>query len=236
MAREAGTLLTEPQPCTFTNPEIQPVQVDYDDFAGLCHALRGVDLVISTVTGDPQLILIQAAGTSRVLLFVPSEFEGKIDKRPGGNDPLDHGSAQARRLLRQWEQSSGMKSTIFSCGVFMERFHPSGLASFNLGSSSGVYESGDYILDLPNANAIIVERNSQGRSVRICMTSIYDVARFVAAAVEIGPGAWPKEYTMRGDRRSLTDLVGICSRELQGMFQTQKLRTRNIERGLTHRL
>lgn len=49
------------------------------------------------------------------------------------------------------------------------------------------------------------------------MTSIYNVAQFVAAAVELGSEDWPREFTMCGDRMSLTDLVGTCSREFGGI-------------------
>ena len=177
-------------------------------------------MVISTVTGPEQLSLITAAGYSRVRYFVPAEFEGKIDRRPSNNDPLDHGSTEARALLRQW-QASGMQYTIFSCGIFMERFHPSGLNTFGVGSSSGVVNAGDYILNLPNASATYVELNAQNRNVRIRLTSIYDVAAFVVAAVEYGPANWPREFTMAGDRLSLIDLVGVCSRQFGGMYQPQ---------------
>ncbi|TDZ67275.1 hypothetical protein CTRI78_v003071 [Colletotrichum trifolii] len=32
--------------------------------------------------------------------------------------------------------------------------------------------------------------------------SVNDVAQFVAAAVDVGPGSWPREFKMRGDRTS----------------------------------
>lgn len=180
-------------------------------------------MVISTVTGVEQLNLISAAGHSRVRFFVPSEFEGKVSNRPSGTDLLHHGSSESRALLRQW-QASGMQYTIFSCGIFMERFLPSGLNAIGVGASSGVLVAGDYVLDLSTATAALVERNAQGRTVRVCLTSIYDVANFVVAAVDLGPINWPREFTMSGDRLSLIDLVGTCSRELRGKCRPERLK------------
>ena len=111
-----------------------------------------------------------------------------------------------------------MKYTIFSCGIFMERFHPNGLQSFGIGQSSGVAVPGDYILDINNHTAEYVERNSRSHTVRVCLTSIYDVARFIVAAVDLGIREWPREYTMRGDRLSLQDVVGACGLVLGSMY------------------
>ncbi|CAM1501118.1 Fc.00g102800.m01.CDS01 [Cosmosporella sp. VM-42] len=212
---------------TYTNPEIQVLAVDYSDQEALRYALQGMDLVISTVTGNEQIALINAAGHNRVRRFVPSEFEGALDKRPS-NDPLGHGSSEARSLLRRWRESTGMKSTVFSCGIFMERFHPYGLGSLGVGSSSGVVNPGDYILNINDHTAQFVERDSDGHTVRVCMTSINDVARFVVAAIDLDPRNWRREYTMRGDRLSLRDVVGTCSRMLGVPFEHQRYQTEEI--------
>lgn len=168
--------------------------------------------MISTISGAEQINLIDAARRARVRLFVPSEFEGSLSHRPT-NDPLDHGSHAALELLQRCAQAKphSMQYTIFSCGLFMERFAPGGLQVYNLGSSTGVQSPNDYIADVANATGEIIENNAQGRPVRVNLTSVYDVARFVAAAIEIGPGTWPREFRMRGDHMSVRDIITACS-------------------------
>lgn len=200
--------------------ECQVAEVDYSDIQRLRYVLRGVDLVISTIGGPEQLYLIDAARLARVRYFVPSEFEGGIDQRPT-NDPLDdRGSAAALEALQRPPQSGSrpMLYTVFSCGILMERFAPGGLSQYNMGRSSYVQVPGDYLVNIQAATAEIVETNSEGGPVQVCMTSVYDVARFVAAAIEIGPRNWPREYRMRGDRMTVRDIVGACSRLRAGMF------------------
>ncbi|OTA00773.1 hypothetical protein A9Z42_0010600 [Trichoderma parareesei] len=198
-------------------PEFEPFDVqvhvvDYHDHGSLGYALQGVDLVISTISGAEQLNLIDASGRGRVRMFVPSEFEGSLSRRPSRNDPLDRGSSQALALLKQWSESSRMKYTVFSCGLFMERFHPYGLGStFNIGHGSGVGGAGEFLVNFSMATAEYTERDSKGHSVRVCLTSVYDVVRFVVAAVDLGPSHWPHEFTMCGERMTVRDLVNACS-------------------------
>lgn len=196
-------------------------EVDYSNVQRLRYILRGVDLVISTIGGDEQLCLINAARLARVRYFVPSEFEGGIDQRPA-NDPLDdRGSAAALEALRRPspQGSPTMVYTVFTCGILMERFAPGGLSQYNMGRSSYVQVPGDYLVNIHTATADIVETNSEGRPVQVCMTSVHDVARFVAAAIEIGPRNWPREYMMRGDHMTVRDIVGACSRFRASMFR-----------------
>lgn len=175
-----------------------------------------MDLAISTISGTEQLSLINAAGRARVRVFVPSEFEGSLSRRPSHNDPLDRGSSQALALLKQWESASRMRYTVFACGIFMERFHPYGLGYLNIGYGSGVSGVGDYLLHISHATAEYAAENSKGHTVRVCLTSVYDVVRFIVAAIDLGPRNWPHEYSMRGDRMSVRDVVGTCSRVRNG--------------------
>lgn len=191
-------------------------------------------MLISTIQGDSQLNLIEAACRARVRTFVPSEFEGALAHRPTADDPLDRGSAAALRLLSEWSRSRSshrMRYTVFSCGVFYERFHPSGLAFFNIGAGANVQLPGDYLLDVNAATAEIVQRNAQGGSTALTMTSVYDVARYVAGAIEIGPENWPEELRMRGDQLTVLELVQACSTARAG-----KQFTRPHLISLAHRL
>lgn len=204
--------------------------VNFADVEELRYALQGVDLVISTIPGQSQLHLIDAAHRARVRTFVPSEFEGALTRRPPpSNDPLDRGSAQALDRLRELSQPqpqhpqphslsspsspsySHMSFTVFSCGVLYERLAPGGLAAFNIGAGQTLVGQGDYLADIGGATAEIVESNAHGGRVLVSMTSVYDVARFVAAAVEIGPERWPRELRMRGDQLSVRDIVGTAT-------------------------
>lgn len=108
-----------------------------------------------------------------------------------------------------------MKYTVFSCGIFYERFAPGGLQACGMGVTCRIRNQGDYLIDIGRGTAEIPETNPQGRSVQVVMTSAVDVARFVAAAVELGIDSWPREFKMRGSRMSTQRLQEICS-EVRG--------------------
>lgn len=202
---------------------VQVAVVDYANVPELRYTLRGIDLVISTISEEPQLNLIDAARHARVRTFVPSEFEGALGHRPTSNDPFDRGSGVALRRLNEWSQSTSgnyaLRYTVFSCGVFYERFQPGGLGTIlNIGAGSNIHTPGSYLMNVDTAGAEIVNQNAQGGPFVVSMTSLYDVARFVAAAIEIGPDRWPRELRMRGDQLSVIDIVGACSTASRGEF------------------
>ncbi|KAF4982894.1 hypothetical protein FZEAL_1590 [Fusarium zealandicum] len=210
---------------------VQVMQVNYDDATSLAYALHGVNLVISIVSGNEQLSLISAAAQSGVLHFVPSEFEGSLEKRPLDVDQLDPqaSSSQARTFLRRCARSTQMKWTVFSCGILMERFLPGGLCGVSMGYGSGLAYAGSYLLDIDNYTAEYVDKDARGRTVRVCMTSVYDLASFVVAAIDLGPANWPREFTMRGDRLSLRDVVGHCGRATNAAFQHTQWRFGDLD-------
>ncbi|KAI0179147.1 NAD(P)-binding protein [Hypoxylon sp. FL1284] len=195
--------------------DCQVAVVDYTNLETLQFALQGVDLVISTISGAEQLNLIDAARRARVRCFVPSEFEGALNHRPPtGTDPFDNDSSAALAQLRDWSSSSRnhpMKYTVFSCGIFYERFAPNGLQAYDMGITCRIRNQGDYLVDVGQGTAEIPQTNPQGRPVQVVMTSAVDVARFVAAAVELGIDTWPREFKMRGARMTTQRLQEICS-------------------------
>ncbi|KAH6631140.1 hypothetical protein B0J18DRAFT_121492 [Chaetomium sp. MPI-SDFR-AT-0129] len=193
-------------------PESQAVIVDYDDVEGLRYTLQGVDLVISTISGNEQLNLIDAARKARVKTFVPSEFEGSLSHRPA-IDPLDRGSQSALQFLERWSQSKShrMRYTVFSCGIFMERFSPGGMQTLGIGAGCGVQGPDDYLVNLQGARAEIIATTPSGTEARVSMTSVHDVAQFVTAALDISLNNWPKEFKMRGDSMTVQELVQACS-------------------------
>ncbi|KAL6922011.1 hypothetical protein FSST1_006037 [Fusarium sambucinum] len=211
--------------------DVQVTAVDYDNEDDLSFALQGVNLVICTFSGNEQLNLINAAAQNGVQFFVPSEFEGSIDKRPDNDQLYPYSySTEARQLLRRWARSSQMKWTVFSCGIFMERFLPGGLGSMFIGYRSELAMAGAYLLNTSAYTAECVEKNARGHTVRVCMTSVYDVAQFVVAAIVLGPASWPRELTMRGDRLSVRDVVGQCSRALNAPFQLSQWQAADPDR------
>lgn len=195
------------------------LQTDYNNASDLRFKLAGVDTVISTISGNAQLNLIDAAAAAHVRRFVPSEFEGSPSARPA-NDVLDNRQQAALARLQQYE-SQGMRYTVFTCGIFYERFGPGGMAASQIGVRSSIGQEGEYIMDLRRAKAQLPFYNEAGQPVYVCMTSARDVARFVVAALSLA--SWPREFRMRGDRMSVSDLVAI-GEQLRGKIQSLERR------------
>jgi len=100
-----------------------------------------------------------------------------------------------------------MDFTVFTCGIFYERFARGGLGSFDIGANSNVFYQGSYLMDVENGTAEVVEQHADGRPVHVAMTSVNDVARFVVAALELNIDDWPDEFKMSGDRISVAQIV-----------------------------
>ncbi|KAI0454997.1 isoflavone reductase [Xylaria acuta] len=201
------------------NCDCQVAIVDYHNLETLQFVLQGVDLIISTISGAEQLNLIDAARRARVRTFVPSEFEGSLSHRPG-NDPFDNGSSTAISQLKHWLSSRHyqMNYTVFSCGIFYERFGMGGLRTYNMGGTCRLPNQGDFLIDVGLGTAELPDTNSQGRQIQITLTSAHDVARFVAAAVELGIDNWPREFKMRGARITPQRILQYCSEVRQIEF------------------
>ena len=175
---------------------------DYSNGPNLTFNLAGIDTVISTISGNSQLALIDAAAQARVRRFAPSEFEGLPLLRPL-QDPLDRGKRAALQRLQQ-HQAQGMQHCVFACGILYERFAPGGMIASNIGRGSGVSGEGDYVINIRQMRALIPHRADNQPAV-VCVTSARDVGRFVAAAV--GLPQWPTEFRMCGERMNLSSLV-----------------------------
>ncbi|KAK3722397.1 hypothetical protein LTR37_002388 [Vermiconidia calcicola] len=184
--------------------------VDYGDFESLKYALRGIDTVISTVTGVNQIELIKAAVSARVRRFAPAEFEGPPQLR-SASDPLDRGRTLALQWLSHYSQSQLIQSTRFVCGILYERFQPGGLQQLRIGNTSGFGGEGAYIMDCRNMSAQVPAYDAENNpNVVICMTAAQDVARFVTKAVDMKQ--WPAELRMCGQRILVKDLVAAVQR------------------------
>jgi hypothetical protein len=165
----------------------------------------GVDTVISTVTGNAQLRLIEAAVATRVRRFAPAEFEGQPGLR-SQNDPLDRGRALALAHLQHYR--SYIQSTVFVCGILFERFSVNGMRGHHIGAHTGYGNEGDYIVDVRNMNADAAPAyDSVNNPSYLCLTSAYDVGRFVVEALNMT--YWPAEMSMCGDRMSVHQLLEV---------------------------
>lgn len=163
----------------------------------------GVDTVISTVTGKPQLRLIEAAVQCRVRRFAPAEFEGQPGQRVP-NSILDRGKSSALNLLQHY--SAYIQSTTFVCGIFYERFAVGGLRAHQMGANIASGE-GDYIADIRNMTAVAPVYDAANNYSYLCLTSIYDVAKFVVRSLNIPH--WPTEMSMCGERISVYALIEL---------------------------
>ncbi|EOA90285.1 uncharacterized protein SETTUDRAFT_167185 [Exserohilum turcica Et28A] len=176
--------------------------VDYNSPASLQHALMGVDTVISTVLGNPQLRLIEAAVQCRVRRFAPAEFQGQPGLR-SQSELLDRGQNAALALLKHY--SGNIQHTVFVCGILYERFSVNGMMSHRMGASTGYANEGDFIANPRQMTSMAPIYDAANNLSSLCLTSAYDVARFVVRALDM-PN-WAPEMSMCGERMTVSRLV-----------------------------
>lgn len=168
------------------------------------------------VCGGAQLSLIQAALQAGVTRFIPAEFRDPPLRRPP-DDQLDRGQAAALNRLRHYE-SEGMAHTIFSCGVFYERFGPGGMGAVGIGGTCGADGEGDYLVNIRLMRSQI-PHDASGHPAMVCMTAAQDVARYVVTALDLPD--LPTELRMCGSRMNVSDVVQVAEvmrRTLQTHF------------------
>lgn len=78
----------------------------------------------------------------------------------------------------------------------------------NIGASFGL-ASGEDILNIADGFAEIILTGSQRRTVHLTLTSIFDVAHFVATAIELGLNSWSEGFRMRGAHVTTQRLVDV---------------------------
>ncbi|KPI43384.1 uncharacterized protein AB675_7068 [Cyphellophora attinorum] len=184
----------------------QVMVVDYRDQRALQFKLAGTDVVLSTVCGDAQVALMEAAAAAKVKRFVPSEFSGNPSRRPT-SDLIDKGHRRAIVRLAGLE-STGMRFCTFTCGVFYERFGPGGLAQVQIAKGSGIDAEGCFLLNVRRCTAKLPpSRGQDGSSVKVSMVSLRDLARSIVAALKLK--TWLEmeaAATMRGRRFDVQEL------------------------------
>lgn len=189
--------------------------VDYENFTSLIYMLKGVDVVISTITGEPQIALVEAAATARVRHFIPSAFSGPEQCSPTKLGRSDWDDLIA--ALDKHQAKFSMNYTLFTCGVFYERFAPGGLNALQISTfnnrHAAIGEEGNFLVDI-RAGKATIPIISATEEVSICMISARDVARYIVAALNAyeDTAAWPKEFKFCTERLAMSQLLEICSR------------------------
>jgi uncharacterized protein YbjT (DUF2867 family) len=92
------------------------IQVDYSDEGSIKHALAGVDVVISTISGravEVQGKVAAAAKEANVKLFVPSEFGGDTE---GKTEAFFVAKTNFRGQLK----ALGIPYAVFHTGLFAD--------------------------------------------------------------------------------------------------------------------
>lgn len=200
-----------------TSKGLVVVRVDYGCPNSLHMALVGVDTVISTVSNEPQLALIDSCLTARVRRFAPAEFEGVPYERP----MIEQSRDKISTLNRLREVRHRLQSTVFCCGVFYEWFFPGGLLKSKISTGSVIQEpgfgaEGAFLVDIKKAKAKIPAFNEGGGEVYACFTAAEDAGRFVARCLEIEN--WPEQLRMCGERLKLVDIVDIVESVIGSRF------------------
>jgi hypothetical protein len=175
--------------------EFQTAQVDYTLQASLHMALKDVDTLISTVTSaTAELALIDACLTARVRRFAPAEFEGVLDTRPLASSAASSGRFDVLNRLR--EERHRLDSTVFVCGILMERFSPGGWG--------GNVREGEFLIDVRNATARIPVSGNENDA-KVCLTAARDMAEFVACCISLP--VWPEQLRCYGERLNVRQIV-----------------------------
>ena len=151
--------------------------------------------------GAPQLRLIEAAVQCRVRRFAPAEFEGQPGLR-GHGGTLDRERDAAIATLQQYQ--GRIHYTAFVCGIFYERFAVNGMASLGIGATTGHGYEGDFMANPRYMTSIAPVYDAAQNMSFLCLTSLYDVARFVVRSLD---KTWTQEMSMCGERMTVYELL-----------------------------
>jgi len=190
------------------------IQVDYTRPSSLHTALLGVDTLISTISNEPQLSLVDACLSARVRRFAPSEFQDVPNTRPVVAPP--HLARDRMTILhRLREEKHRLESTVFSVGLLYEWFGPGGLQGQGVVRDGGVLRGeAAMLLDYRHALGKVPKCAGRGHGrageelqdeVRNCYTAAKDVGKLVALALELE--SWPEQLRICGQRVTLDELV-----------------------------
>ncbi|CZT12837.1 uncharacterized protein RAG0_16518 [Rhynchosporium agropyri] len=150
---------------------------------------------------------------------------------------MDRGRAACLDRLRDWSRHNRhpILSTIFICGIFYECFARGGLGSLDIGVSSNCYYPGSYRMNIENQTWEVVETTISGNQISVAISSIYDVAIFIVAALDLGIDNWPGDFTMQGDRRTVAEIISYAESVKGGtLFATDIIQARDLNTHLDY--
>ncbi|KAL6900041.1 hypothetical protein GGI43DRAFT_423171 [Trichoderma evansii] len=102
---------------------VHVAEVDYSSLSSLTEALKGKDVVVTTITAaaiPEQKIIIDAAIQAGVKRFIPADF-GALSTDPSAKDlPIHIPTAQIRQYLTEKAEEGKIEYTVFSNGLFLE--------------------------------------------------------------------------------------------------------------------
>ncbi|KAE8331056.1 hypothetical protein BDV39DRAFT_212456 [Aspergillus sergii] len=117
------SILTRSQKPGAYASNINVFEVDFNSVKSLTAALKGVDVVVSTVGGaavDNQTVLIDAAIAAGVKRFIPSEF-GSVTTNPKlENLPIYSSMFKIRNYLQEKTAAGELTWTVLACGAFLD--------------------------------------------------------------------------------------------------------------------
>jgi len=159
---------------------VTSVQVDYADASSLTTALKGIDVLISTVGVfglGLQPDIAAAAKEAGVKLFVPAEY---------GSPAIDMGGGKS--ALRKKLGEIGLPFTIFFVGVFLHTFFTARMQ-----------------VDLPGGKVTIGGKGDNP----ITYTAVKDIGQYIAHALTTLPPSKLEGATIliEGDRAGIKEVI-----------------------------
>ncbi|ORY06360.1 NAD(P)-binding protein, partial [Basidiobolus meristosporus CBS 931.73] len=175
-------------------PGAKVVSIDYSNHSELVEVLRGVDAVVSAISGtailEGQLPLIDAALEAGVQWFLPSEYgidirtrEGIRSEFPYYNEAIITTKDRIRDKLVQHQET--MAWTFLNPGFFID-----------------IALSPEIGFDLANKKAVIV---GDGNAL-VSWSTRYDAGEYVAAILA-NQDTRNQEVTLAADLKSLNDVI-----------------------------
>jgi uncharacterized protein YbjT (DUF2867 family) len=170
------------------------VVADLTDKTALVEATRGQNIVISALSGGPdvlldgQLNLLEAARQNKVGRFVASDYSSDFTQLAYG----DNVNMDMRKQVFEAIQQSGIGYTVFLNGAFTEVFASPFFGTINeTGGTVNFWGDGQQLLDL---------------------TTLPDTARYIADAV-LDPATLNQIVSIAGDEITMTDVAATLANQ-----------------------
>ncbi|TDZ22028.1 Oxidoreductase BOA1 [Colletotrichum orbiculare MAFF 240422] len=198
------------------------------DVAHLVEVLRGVDTVLSFVAGpadptnkaqeDTQKNLIDAAIQAGVRRFAPSEWAS------AGFDHMfwyNYKSDIRNYLIEVNKDKKVLEYTLFQPGIFTNYL------TYPFKSAKRIQQLG-LPFNYHERHAVIVDGHEDAK---ITLTTVQDLARIVAVAVE-HEQEWPRVSGMNGGNLTIRQVIELGEKVRGGPFTVEKLKAEDVKAGV----